>query len=148
MKLTRKVLYKQAKPVDFQWPHQNEILAKRLCHLMKKENGIGLAAPQTGISKRIFVMSVHGRDRACFNPKIIKKSDVLTDFDEGCLSFPGEQCTIKRPDWVEVIYQEYDGTSVIDMLVGLEARCFQHELDHLDGITMHDRLKEQHAEQS
>ena len=90
---------------------------------------------------------MHGRQRACFNPEILKSSAVLTDFDEGCLSFPGEQCTIKRPDWVEVNYQEYDGTQVIDTLVGLEARCFQHELDHLNGITMHDRLKEQHAEQ-
>jgi peptide deformylase len=141
------VLYKIAKTVDFKWPYQNESLADKLFTLMAQENGIGLAAPQVGISKRLFVMSVHGRQRACFNPAIKKTSDVLTDFDEGCLSFPGEQCTIKRPDWVEVNYQEYDGTEVIDTLVGLEARCFQHELDHLNGITMHDRLKEQHAEQ-
>ena len=147
MKLTRRVLRNQAKTVKFDYPHQNEILVSQLKEFMIQENGIGLAAPQVGISKRVFVMLVHGRFRACFNPEITKISNVLTNYDEGCLSFPGEQCTILRPDWITVIYYDADGTAVEDTLVGLEARCFQHELDHLNGITMHDRAKEQHAEQ-
>ena len=148
MKLTKKVLYKQAKSVTFDWPIQNQNLAIEMLKFMAKENGIGLAATQVGIAKRLFVMSVHGRDRICFNPEIIQSSDVLAEFPEGCLSFPGDQCIIKRPDWVDVRYQNPQGEYTEDTLVGLEARCFQHELDHLDGITMHDRYKEQHAEQS
>lgn len=147
MKLTRRVLHNQARPVKFDYPHQNQILAAQLKEFMIQENGIGLAAPQVGISKRVFVMLVHEQFRACFNPEITKTSDVLTDYAEGCLSFPGEQCTISRPDWIMVRYQEANGTEVEDTLVGLEARCFQHELDHLNGITMHDRAKEQHAKQ-
>jgi peptide deformylase len=148
MRLTRKVLSNVAKPVNFKWPHQNKMLADSLRRLMSEQQAIGLAAPQVGISKRVFVMEINGRFRTCFNPEILKSSDVSSDFDEGCLSFPGESCKITRPDWVEVRYQQADGASVIDTLVELEARCFQHELDHLNGITMHDRLKEQHAKQS
>lgn len=148
MKLTKRVLHNKAKAVTFDWPHSNRVLAEKMLDFMRQEKGIGLAAPQIGQSKRLFVMSVHGRERLCFNPEIIKSSEVFTDFDEGCLSFPGDQCIIKRPDWVEVSYQDDCGNVIVDNLVGLEARCFQHELDHLDGITMWDRYKEQHAKQS
>ena len=116
-----------------------------MLEFMIQENGIGLAATQIGIAKRLFVMSVHGRDRICFNPEIIESSDVLIEFAEGCLSFPGDQCTIKRPDTIIVRYQDAAGNWIEDNLVGLEARCFQHELDHLDGITMHDKVKDQNA---
>jgi peptide deformylase len=148
MKLTRRVLYNRARDIDFKYPVKNEMLSREMIALMVREHGIGLSAPQIGISRRLFVMVVNGRYRACFNPKIIESSDVLVDFDEGCLSFPGEHCIIKRPDWIKVWYQDYSGICFTDRLQGLEARCFQHELDHLNGITMWDRHKEQHAEQS
>ena len=148
MKLTKKVLHKEAKPVVFDWPFQNQQLADQMLKFMISENGIGLAATQIGIGKRVFVMSVHGRDRICFNPEIVEASDVLAEFPEGCLSFPGDQCIIKRPDTIIVRYQDAEGNWIQDSLVGLEARCFQHELDHLDGITMHDRYNEQYAKQS
>lgn len=148
MDFTKRVLYKKAKPVDFRWPHQNLTLATTMLKFMHINQGIGLAAPQIGISKRAFVMSVHGRERACFNPEITFSSTVLSEFPEGCLSFPGEECTIKRPDTISVRYQTHDGEWVEDDMVGLEARCFQHELDHLDGIVMHHRQKEQDATES
>jgi peptide deformylase len=115
--------------------------------LMRDHNGIGLSATQIGCSRRVFVMCISGRTRLCFNPEITESSTVFADYDEGCLSFPGDQCTITRPDWVRVRYQDPTGLVTEDTLVALEARCFQHELDHLDGITMWDRYKEQHAEQ-
>lgn len=90
-------------------------------------------------------MRVHGKERICINPEIVDSSDVLSDYDEGCLSFPGDQCTIIRPDWIDVRYYDPRGEKIEDQLVGLEARCFQHELDHLNGITMWDRHKEQNA---
>jgi peptide deformylase len=147
MKLTKRVLNRKAKPVTFQYPERNRIISEHLFDFMHKQNGIGLAAPQVGMSQRVFVMLVHGVRRACFNPEVLQQSDVLADFDEGCLSFPGDQCTINRPDWVRVRYQDPSGAVTEDTLVALEARCFQHELDHLDGVTMWDRHKEQHAEQ-
>lgn len=148
MKLTRRVLHKRAKAADFQYPVQNQQLIKQMFDFMHKENGIGLAAPQIGISKRIFVMSVYGVNRDCFNPEILQDGAELAEFEEGCLSFPGESCKIKRPDTIIVRYQNYAGEWAQASLTGLEARCFQHELDHLDGITMHDRTKEQYATES
>jgi len=148
MKLTRRVLHNRARPADFRSPHSNQKLADAMLCLMRENNGIGLAATQIGHSRRIFVMCISGRTRVCFNPEITESSTVFADYDEGCLSFPGDQCTITRPDWVRVKYQDLSGAVTEDTLVALEARCFQHELDHLDGITMWDRHKEQHAEQS
>lgn len=148
MKLTKRVLHKRAKTVEFVWPHKNQDLAKQMIQFMRHNQGIGLAAPQIGHSLRVFVMEVQGRIRICFNPEIIESSTVLAEYKEGCLSFTGESCIIKRPDTIIVRYQDAQGDWIEDNLVGLEARCFQHELDHLEGVTMYDRQKEQHAEQS
>lgn len=148
MKLTKRVLHRAAKPVEFTWPFRNQQLVDEMFTCMRRENGIGLAAPQIGRSLRVFVMDTNGQPRACFNPEITDRSSRLTDFDEGCLSFPGDHCIITRPTWVEVKYQDPTGNWHQERLDNLDARCFQHELDHLDGITMWDRYKEQHAEQS
>lgn len=148
MKLTKRVLNKAAKPASFRWPYQNQRLADEMLAFMRANDGIGLAAPQIGRSLRLFVMEVHGRARACFNPEIVEASTDVSEFEEGCLSFPGESCTIARPDTIIVRYQNNQGDWMETNLVGLEARCFQHELDHLDGIVMHDRYKEQHATKS
>ena len=147
MKLTRRVLHRPAKPVTFGWPYQNQRLADGMLAFMHQSGGIGLAAPQIGRGIRLFVMEVQGRARICFNPEIVEASQIMAEFPEGCLSFPGDQCIIKRPDTIIVRYQDAGGEWAETNLVGLEARCFQHELDHLDGIVMHDRVKEQHAEQ-
>ena len=132
----------------FQYPEKNRLLAQQMRSLMLQENGIGLAAPQIGVSRRLFVMETQGWQRTCFNPEITGASQTQVDFDEGCLSFPGERCIIKRPDWVDVRYQDWKGQWHSERFSGILARCFQHELDHLDGITMWHRQKEQHAEQS
>ena len=148
MKLTKRVLHNRARPVDFKFPMRNETLVREMHDLMRQENGIGLAAPQIGISKRVFVMGINGFKRSFFNPEIVESSQDHRDFDEGCLSFPGEHCIIRRPAWIQVRYQDTQGHWLQERLEDLEARCFQHELDHLDGITMWDRYKEQNAEQS
>jgi peptide deformylase len=148
MKLTHRVLARQAKPVTFEYPWQNENLAGEMLEFMHQHGGIGLAATQVGLRKRLFVMQVQGWQRRCFNPEITAMSPELVDWDEGCLSFPGEHCIIKRPQWIDVRYQDHLGNWHSERLAGILARCFQHELDHLNGITMWDRHKEQHAEQS
>ena len=148
MKLTNRVLKNHAKPVEFDYPVRNEILGQDMIRFMREENGIGLAAPQIGISRRVFVMEIGDRQWACFNPEIVQSSEIIPEFNEGCLSFKGDSCIIRRPESIEVRYQDHRGEWHSETLDGLEARCFQHELDHLDGVTMWDRYKEQHAEQS
>jgi peptide deformylase len=148
MELTRRILQHQLKPANLGNKWATEDLAQRMLQFMRKNNGIGLAANQVGERVRMFVMGIDGRDWVCFNPEIIQTRNDLTDFDEGCLSFPGESCIIKRPDVIDVRYYNVNGVEITEELTGLASRCFQHELDHLNGITMHDRYKEQNAEQS
>jgi peptide deformylase len=148
MKLTNRVLHKRAKPVDFRYPSQNHTLAAQMHKIMHLEQGIGLSAPQIGISKRVLVMDIDGWQRSCFNPEIVAHSDQLIQSNEGCLSFPGKQCIIQRHSWVEIRYQDPEGQWYQEKIHDLAARCFQHELDHLNGVTMWDRNKEQNAKQS
>ena len=148
MELTRRTLELKCKPVEFVNQWINEDLVMRMTAAMRQYGGIGLAANQVGERVRLFVMLIDGHNWACFNPEILESSTDLTDFDEGCLSFPGESCIIKRPNTIDVRYYDVAGIEIIEKLTGLPSRCFQHELDHLNGITMHDRYKEQNAEQS
>ena len=148
MRLTRKVLKNRARPCTFGQPTRNQHLAESMLEFMREKKGIGLAAPQIGMSRRLFVMSVNGHDRMCFNPEILDFSPDQTEMVEGCLSFSGKSCIIKRASKIAVRYQNYRGVWYNESMEGLMARCFQHELDHLDGIVMQDRHKEQHAEQS
>jgi peptide deformylase len=148
MKLTKRVLRNKAKPVDFRYSVQNQSLARSMIQFMRSEKGIGLSATQVGIAKRVFVMEINDRTWACFNPEIVSSSQEFAEIEEGCLSFPGESCIVSRPCSITVRYQAADGSPVEETLRDLEARCFQHELDHLDGITMHDRYKEQYATKS
>lgn len=148
MELTRRTLKLTCKPADLNNQWVNEDLVDRMFRVMKNNKGIGLAANQVGERVRLFVMSIDGHRWACFNPEIVQDYNDLTEFDEGCLSFPGESCIIKRSDTIDVRYYDVSGIEVCEKLTGLASRCFQHELDHLNGITMHDRYKEQNAEQS
>jgi len=79
----------------------------------------------------------------CFNPRIISYGKQIAQVEEGCLSFPNETMVIKRPAEIEVEYHNHKGDLIQARLWGLNAICFQHELDHLDGIVMHDRFKKQ-----
>ena len=146
MGLTRRTLKNKCKPVDFKYQWVNEDLVTRMMIIMRREKGIGLAANQIGERVRLFVMSIDGHEWACFNPELLYHNNDFVNFDEGCLSFPGESCIIKRPDTIHVRYFDITGIEIKEELSGLASRCFQHELDHLDGITMHDRYKEQNAE--
>jgi peptide deformylase len=148
MELTRRTLKLKLKTANLSNQWANEDLVNRMQILMHRERGIGLAANQCGERIRMFIMLIDGEFWACFNPEILESSTDLTDYDEGCLSFPGESCIIKRPNTIDVRYYDVGGVEIRETLTGLASRCFQHELDHLNGITMHDRYKEQNAEQS
>jgi peptide deformylase len=148
MKLTRRVLYLKAKPVTFKYPLRNQQTAMSMLEFMRNNGGIGLAATQVGLRERILVMDINGWVRMCFNPEITAVSSDVAQDTEGCLSFPAQSCIVTRNAWVDVSYQDHEGHVHTERLTDLQARCFQHELDHLEGITMWDRNKEQYAEQS
>lgn len=110
---------------------------------MEKNHGIGLAAPQVGVQKRIIVMRPDLNEFNIFyliNPKIIKKSSKTEIKEEGCLSFPGLFLKIKRAKEIEVEGQDLGGKKIKIRVQGLSARVLQHEIDHLDGILFIDRL--------
>lgn len=103
--------------------------------LMHKRHGIGLASPQIGNSYNMFVMNLQGSgDVGVYNPKILDVSDETVNMEEGCLTFPLLYFMVNRPAKVKVNYTLYDGvTEVEDWIEGIDARCFQHELEHLQG---------------
>ena len=120
---------------------------------MHAMNGIGLAAIQVGVPKRILVMDLgkgssrypdegQGKSSPLYliNPKIIEASEELSPYEEGCLSFPGQYAEVWRPAKVKVQYLDYLGKEQVLKAEGLLATCVQHEMDHLDGITFVDHL--------
>jgi len=120
------------------WDWDKDGEAAELSHAMLKimfeNNGIGLAAPQIGISKRILVMGNPTLSFVCVNPEIIS-ADGLSTAQEGCLSFPGLWLNVNRQESITVQYQDVIGRSHQREFKGLQARVFQHELDHLNGIS-------------
>ncbi|MCK9266241.1 peptide deformylase [bacterium] len=109
-------------------------IIKKMKKVLKEEKGLGLAAPQIGISKRIFIALDSEKKRifTVINPEIIKKKGKEIDF-EGCLSFPEMFFSIERAKTVVVKGQNDKGEDIIIEANGILARCFQHEIDHLNG---------------
>lgn len=108
---------------------------------MYKENGVGLAAPQVGILKRIVVIDVGEGPITLINPEILESSGSQVDV-EGCLSVKGFQGTVDRPNYVKVKALNENGEEVILEGTELLARAFCHEIDHLDGILFIDKVIE------
>ena len=121
-----------------------EDFEKDLIHLMLHSHGMGLAANQLGITKRFFAIGhesfdVFKKPAIIYNPVLVSASEENEVAQEGCLSFPGLLLNIKRPGTVMVRYQNREQDYLLSRLEGMEARCFQHELDHLDGITFNKK---------
>lgn len=146
LKLDPVFLNKVCQPSKFKNPTENLRLVHHLLTLMRKERGIGLAANQAGLDQRLFVMLINDELYSCFNPEIISSSQDLVEYNEGCLSFPDERIMITRPKNIEVAYYNAHGKLQQTELTGLVARCFQHELDHLNGITMHMRMSDSNGQ--
>ena len=118
--------------------------------------GIGLAAIQIGVPKRVIVLDIGQRDKSesekkekdsevknpmfFVNPEIVKKSISNSKYEEGCLSVPGQFAEIDRPDKCHVKYLDYDGNPKELFAEGMLATCIQHEMDHLEGILFIDYL--------
>ena len=108
-------------------------LVKAMTKIMFESGGIGLAAPQCGVKKRIFLMGNQEKLIVCINPEILESSGE-NRAQEGCLSFPKLWLTVKRPETVKVKYQQLSGNVVEQELGDLPSRVFQHEFDHLNGV--------------
>jgi len=109
--------------------------------------GIALAAPQIGVQKQIFVWDLDGKEEAIFNPEIVD-SDGEWVYDEGCLSIPGLYVEMLRPKTVLMRGVDISGEIVEREADELEARMFQHELDHLHGVLMFDRMQPEQRKQA
>lgn len=109
-------------------------LVKHMAKIMFANNGIGLAAPQIGLHKRLFIMGNEHRLIACVNPEIVEGDNKNVISKEGCLSFPNLWLNVKRHDFIKVKYYDVDGVETIRDFSGLMSRVYQHERDHLDGI--------------
>ncbi|MFZ2682162.1 MAG: peptide deformylase [Patescibacteria group bacterium] len=115
---------------------------------MKKEKGIGIAAPQVGVHDRVIIVDLLGKPTAFINPEITQKSFKLINSEEGCLSVPGEWGTVKRHRSVTVKAIDANGHEVSLKANGLQAIIFQHEIDHLDGVLFIDRAESMHDSES
>jgi peptide deformylase len=114
-------------------------LADEMLETMYAEPGLGLAAPQVGVQRRLFVYDVGEGPRTLVNP-VISESRGEWIYEEGCLSVPGLWWEIVRPKEIHLTGYDLDGTEVSIEADELLARLFQHELDHLDGVLLLDRL--------
>jgi peptide deformylase len=128
------LLKQVAEPWDFTNDGDPTELIKALSKTMLENNGIGLAAPQCGILKRIFVMGNEQKLIACINPELLEGDNNNTIGQEGCLSFPNLWLNVKRHNIIQVKYYTATGEEVVREFSGLISRVFQHERDHLDGI--------------
>lgn len=133
-------LSKRLVPVKAVTPALRET-AREMLELMYRERGIGLAATQAGVTDRMFVMNLAGQAGAgtevvVINPEILAFSTETEEGEEGCLSFPGLTGRVARAARIRFRYLDADGVAHERDAEGLEARCVQHETDHLDGILM------------
>ena len=133
-----------SKPVESVGKEEKKLMDDML-ETMYAANGIGLAAIQIGIPKRIIVMDLSNKEdkknpRYFVNPVIKKKDNLKSIYEEGCLSVPNQFAEIERPKNCEVEYLDYNGEKKILKAEGLLATCIQHEMDHLEGILFIDYL--------
>ena len=139
-----KLLRQISQPVDKVGKEEQQLMDDML-ETMYAANGIGLAAIQIGIPKRIIVMDISKEEnkrepRYFVNPIIINKDQLKSTYEEGCLSVPNQFAEIDRPKNCDVEYLNYYGEKKLLKAEGLLATCIQHEMDHLEGILFIDYL--------
>jgi peptide deformylase len=144
LKYGDEALHQAARPVDA-ITADVERLIDDLVDTMYAAPGIGLAAPQVGVALRIFVVDISlGRDRSALivlaNPEFVERDGMQLE-EEGCLSVPGFNATVVRPQRAVVKGLDRSGAERVCEGTGLLARAFQHEMDHLDGTLFVDRLR-------
>lgn len=145
------VLRGYAHPIEKIWEEPIQTLIDNLILTASQANGVGIAAPQVGMSDRLFIIASRPTLRypnapimeptAMINPKILSHSPQIVKDWEGCLSVPGIRGLVPRYQTIEVEYTSREGKICHQELTDFVARIFQHELDHLDGIVFLDRVE-------
>ena len=117
-------------------------LVKKMTEIMREQGGIGLAAPQAGVGLRIFIISLDSSKddvKVYINPTVTQ-TGTLEAVEEGCLSVPGVYTKIRRSKKCKVTATDLDGKEFTEEAEGLMARCLQHEYDHIEGLTIADKM--------
>ena len=136
------VLRERAREVEAVTDLHRRLIADML-ETMQAAPGVGLAGNQVGVLDRIFVWRVEDESGALINPVITERSDATEADEEGCLSMPGIAYDVERPRDVVVEALDENGEPIRLEASGFQARVFQHEIDHLDGVLFTDRLPEE-----
>lgn len=119
---------------------KTQLLIDDMMRIMRKANGVGLAAPQIGISQRVLVMAPEGfKPSALINPKVLRSEGSFTG-QEGCLSIPGLYGDVTRDAYVEIEALDRKGKTMLYKLEGMQAKVALHEIDHLDGVLFIDKV--------
>ena len=139
-----KILRQVSKPVETVGQEEKQLMDDML-ETMYHANGIGLAAIQIGVPKRIIVMDLSKKEEEkkpmyFVNPEIKNKNQNNSIYEEGCLSVPNQFAEIERPKTCEIEYLDYNGKKQLLKAEGLLSTCIQHEMDHLQGILFIDYL--------
>jgi peptide deformylase len=137
------ILNQLAEDWDFTRDTDAAEIEAAMVDLMTTNNGIGLAANQVGLLKRVFVIKLQNHPTitqpvGMFNPQVISQNENQFVAKEGCLSFPDLWINVPRPVSIESEYFDKNGNQCIITLTGIDARCFLHELDHLNGVCFTD----------
>jgi peptide deformylase len=138
------ILKQRAVEWNFSIDTNAEEVEQEMIKIMESFRGRGLAGNQVSLLKRVFVIKLEstGQTVGMFNPEIVKQDDMDISAEEGCLSFPNLWLDVKRPKTIDIKYFDKQGTECIMSLSGIDARCFLHELDHLNGITFTDKVSQ------
>lgn len=139
VKFGDEVLNKKCRPVE-KFDHKLAVLLDDMADTLYEADGVGLAAPQVGILRRVVIIDVGEGRIELINPEIIETSEEMQDGAEGCLSNPGQYGMVKRPMRVKVRAQNRHGKWFEKEGEGLLARAFCHELDHLEGVLFTSRV--------
>ena len=146
VKYPNPILRKQLIDFDFNNPIVDpRELEEQMIILMSQENGVGLSANQVGLDSRVFVIQTQNLQGvytpfAVFNPNILALDPEEELGEEGCLSFPGLFFKVKRPSHIVAEFFDRDNNKCIIRFDGIDARCFLHELDHLNGVCFTDKI--------
>ncbi|MBQ1936896.1 MAG: peptide deformylase [Bacteroidales bacterium] len=142
------VLRKKASPVDLNQTEEIKTLVADLWETLASSEGCGLAAPQIGESLRVVVVDgdvmsdvydyLKGFKRTMINPEIVSESNIMCEYNEGCLSVPGIYADVRRPDSLRVEYYDENLEKQSEVFERFAARMVQHELSHLDGVLFTD----------
>jgi peptide deformylase len=136
------VLRRPAQPVAA-FDEELRAIVAGMFERMYASKGVGLAAPQVGLKKRILVLNATGEpasELVLVNPRILERSGTPARFEEGCLSFPGIYAEVERPDACRVHAYKVDGTPFEETFTAFPSRIIQHEYDHLEGVLLVDRM--------